>query len=93
MMNTKTAAGLQARLAASVDGSAQQLSLTFLQTISARQQALDLTNAELARRMGTTPAYITQLYQTSANLSLDTMVRLAAAMGSQVRVGVDSTQP
>ena len=88
-MNTKTFDGLQIRLASAPEGSAAQLTITFLLAISARQQALGLGNAELARRMGTTPAYITRLFQASANLSLHTMTRLASAVGGVVQVGVD----
>ena len=88
-MNTKTFDGLQTRLASTPEGSAARLTITFLLAISARQQALGLGNAELARRMGTTPAYITRLFQASANLSLHTMTRLASAVGGVVQVGVD----
>ena len=88
-MNTKTFDGLQIRLATAPEGSAARLTITFLLAISARQQALGLGNAELARRMGTTPAYITRLFQASANLSLHTMTRLASAVGGVVQVGVD----
>ena len=90
-MNTKTFDGLQTRLATAPEGSAAQLTITFLLAISARQQALGLGNAELARRMGTTPAYITRLFQASANLSLHTMTRLASAVGGVVQVGVDGS--
>ena len=88
-MNTKTFDSLQARLATAPAGSAARLTVTFLLAISARQQAQGLGNAELARRMGVTPAYITRLYQGSANLSLDTMTRLASAVGGMVQVGVE----
>ena len=88
-MTTKTSDSLQARLANAPEGSAAHLTITFLLAISARQQAQGLGNAELARRMGTSPAYITRLYQASANLSLHTMTRLASAVGGVVQVGVD----
>lgn len=88
-MNTKTLDRLQARLAAAPDGSAAHLTITFLLAISARQQAQGLGNAALARRMGCTPAYITRLYQASANLSLDTMTRLATAVGGTVQLGLE----
>ena len=88
-MNTKTFDSLQTRLAIAPEGSAAHLTITFLQAISVRQQAHGMGNAELARRMGTTPAYITRLFQASANLSLHTMTRLASAVGGSVQVGVD----
>lgn len=92
-MNTKTFDSLQIRLSAASEGSAAHLTVTFLLAISARQQAQSLGNAELARRMGVTPAYITRLFQASANLSLHTMTRLASAVGGVVQVAVEGGEP
>ena len=88
-VNAKTFDALQTRLATAAEGSAAQLTITFLLAIRAHQQAQGLGNAELARRMGVTPAYITRLFQASANLSLHTMTRLASAVGGVVQVGVE----
>lgn len=43
----------------------------------------------LLQCMGTTHSYITRLFQGSANLSVQSMTRLAAAVGCSVRVQVE----
>lgn len=53
---------------------------------NARMQAQGMRNAELARRMGTSPAYVTRLFRGSANLSVETMVKLAQAVGDPLQV-------
>lgn len=44
------------------------------------------TRAELARRLGTTPAYVTKVLRGNANFTLASMAKIALALGSQVRV-------
>ena len=46
----------------------------------------------LLQRMGTTRSYITRLFQGSANLSVKSMTRLAAALGCSVRVQIENPQ-
>lgn len=48
----------------------------------------DISRAELARRMGTSRAYITKLLGGSANYTLTTMVKLAMAVGGAVHVHI-----
>ena len=55
-----------------------------------RIQTLGLSNAALAQRMGTSPAYITRLFRGSANLSVETMVKLARAVESTLRVQLNA---
>jgi DNA-binding XRE family transcriptional regulator len=45
-----------------------------------------MTRAELARRLGATPAYVTKILRGSANFTLDTMVRLARALDAELHV-------
>lgn len=51
--------------------------------------AQGINNGELAQRTGTTRSYITQLFRGSANLSVQTMTRLAAAVGCSMRVQLE----
>lgn len=44
------------------------------------------TRAELARRLGTTPAYVTKVLRGNANFTLASMAKIALALESQVRV-------
>ena len=48
----------------------------------------DVSRAELARRMGTSRAYITKLLGGNANFTLTTMVKLAMAVGGAVHVHI-----
>ena len=81
-MSTKSFDALMARLAATPEGQAEHVAVTFLAQVNARMQAQGMLNAELARRMGTSPAYITRLFRGSANLSVQTMTKLAHAVNS-----------
>lgn len=85
-MSSKSFAALMARLAATPEGQAEHVAVAFLAQVNARMQAQSMSNAELARRMGTSPAYITRLFRGNANLSVQTMVKLAQAVGGSLRV-------
>ena len=47
-----------------------------------------VSRAELARRLGTSRAYVTKLLGGNANFTLQTMTKVAMALGSQVHVHV-----
>ena len=81
-MSTKSFTALMARLAATPEGQAEHVAVAFLAQVNARMQAQGMSNVELARRMGTSPAYITRLFRDSANLSVQTMTKLAHAVNS-----------
>ncbi|MFY9821639.1 MAG: helix-turn-helix transcriptional regulator [Thermoanaerobaculia bacterium] len=48
----------------------------------------DVTRAELARRIGSSRAYITKLLRGNANFTLTTMVKLAMAVGGAIHIHV-----
>jgi len=56
-----------------------------LQNLAEQQQ---ISRAELARLLGTSPAYITKIFRGNVNFTLDTMVRLARAVGGQLHLHV-----
>ncbi len=85
-MSTKVIHALLDRMAATPEGHADQMGLNFLLQISSRLHDLGMSNADLALRLGTTPAYITRLFQGSANLSVHTMAKLARAAYGSVRL-------
>lgn len=89
-MSTKSFAALMARLASTAEGQAERVSVDFLAQVNTRMQTLGLSNAELAQRMGTSPAYITRLFRGSANLSVETMVKLARAVDSTLQVALNA---
>ena len=87
-MSTKSFAALMTRLAASPEGQAAHVAVAYLAQVNARMQAQGMSNAELARRMGTSAAYVTRLFRGNANLSVQTMVKLAGAVGAALQLGL-----
>ena len=49
-----------------------------------RMEERGVSRSELARRLGTSPAYVTKLLRGNANLTMATMVRLARALESEL---------
>lgn len=47
-----------------------------------------VSKSDLARRLGTSPAYVTKILRGNANFTLLSMVKLARALNSEVRVHV-----
>src|SRR5262245_35706483 len=62
--------------------------LRFTEELLALMEAQSVTRAELARRVGVSPAYITKVFRGTVNLTLETMSRLALAVGASVRLHV-----
>lgn len=58
--------------------------LELTEEVVRRMEAEGVSRAELARRLGTSPAYVTKLLRGNANLTLATMVRLARALESEL---------
>lgn len=90
-MSTRSFEALRARLATTPAGQAEHVAVAFLAQVNARMLAQGMSNAELAHRMGTSPAYITRLFRGSANLSVPTIVKLAQAVGSTLQLAACRT--
>lgn len=69
---------------------AEQLKVTFLAEIKARMDEQRVSASELARRIGTSPAYVSKLFRGPANVSAETMAKLAHALGCKVHVHLAS---
>ena len=65
---------------------AETLAVAFLAELTAFRQAHYLSNAELARRAGVSPAYITKVFRGPSNLSIATLTKLAGAIGCKVHL-------
>jgi transcriptional regulator with XRE-family HTH domain len=85
-MTTKSFAALYAKLESTPAYQAEKLAVAFLAELNAFMQAHDVSNAELARRAGVSPAYITKVFRGPSNLSLETLTKLADAVGSKVHL-------
>ncbi|HEV7515921.1 MAG TPA: helix-turn-helix transcriptional regulator [Thermoanaerobaculia bacterium] len=60
----------------------------FVRELERRLEEQGVSRAELARRLGTSKAYVTKVLSADANFTLATMNRLAAAVGGEVHVRI-----
>jgi transcriptional regulator with XRE-family HTH domain len=60
--------------------------LDFTEEIVARMEQLGVSKSELANRLGKTPPFVTKLLRGSNNFTLETMVKVARQLKSEVRV-------
>jgi ribosome-binding protein aMBF1 (putative translation factor) len=69
--------------------------LEFTEGVVREMERQGVTRTELARRLGTTPAYVTKILRGKANFTLETMVRLARALDAQlhVQLAAEAGQP
>jgi transcriptional regulator with XRE-family HTH domain len=85
-MTKKSFAALYAKVEATPAYQAEKVAVAFLAELNVHLQAHKVTNAELARRMGVSPAYITKIFRGPSNLSIETLTKLADALGCRVHV-------
>lgn len=64
----------------------------FTEDLCRLMEEKQVSRAELARRIGTSRAYITKLLGGDANFTLMTMVKLAMALGGAVHVHISDQQ-
>ena len=62
--------------------------LAFTDALSVAMADQHITRTELARRLGTSQAYVTRLLSGNANFTLRTMSKLAYALGMDLDVGL-----
>lgn len=60
--------------------------LAFTEDLARVMEREGVSRAELARRLGATPAYVTKILRGNVNFTLATMVRLARALGAELQV-------
>ncbi len=78
---------LRARLAeapASHEYRKESVILDFTEDLVARMDALGISRSALARRLGASPAYVTKILRGNANFTLDSLVKIADAVGCQL---------
>ncbi len=68
----------------------QELAVSFLADLNESMKAGEITNAELARRAGVSPAYITKVFRGPSNLSVDTIAKLAMAVGTRASLRLEN---
>jgi transcriptional regulator with XRE-family HTH domain len=60
----------------------------FTEALARRMEEEGISRAELARRLGSSPAYVTKVLRGNVSFTLVTLVKLARAVGAEVRVGL-----
>jgi transcriptional regulator with XRE-family HTH domain len=58
----------------------------FTEALGRRMEEEGVSRAELARRLGTSQAYVTKVLRGNVNFTLATLVKLARAVGGEVRL-------
>lgn len=81
----RQAAALQKEVRASADYAGIAAREDFIDNLYARMAERRVSRAELARRLGTSRAYVSKVLSGSENLTIDTMARLSRAVGCEVR--------
>lgn len=59
---------------------------TFTEELYKMAENENISRAELARRLGVSPAYITKIFRGDVNFTIDTMVRLARRVGARLHL-------
>lgn len=77
----------------SVDYWAEGAIVEFTESLWARMEEEKVSRAELARRLGTSKAYVTKVLGGNANFTLYSLAKLALAVGGKVRVSVEPIVP
>ena len=67
---------------------AEGLKLDFAEEVGRLMEEQNVSRAELARRLGTSPAYVTKILHWTANLTLTSMSKIALAFGSRVHLNL-----
>ncbi len=65
---------------------AEGLKLDFAEEVGRLMQEQKISRAELARRLGTSPAYVTKILHWTANLTLTSMSKIALAFDARVEL-------
>src|SRR5690625_1722646 len=66
----------------------EKAKLEFVRGISRLMAQHEISNAELARRLDSSPAYATKVMRGDSNFTLDSMVKISHALGSTLHVHV-----
>lgn len=73
---------------ASVEYWTQAAIREFVRDLLARMDAREMSRAELASKIDASPAYVTKIMRGNANFTLESMTKLAMAVGGKVRVQI-----
>ena len=70
----------------------EKIKLDFAVDLERRRRALGMTSAEFAKELGVSRAYVSKVSRGDANLTIESMVKLARAAGGKVSLSVVDEQ-
>jgi transcriptional regulator with XRE-family HTH domain len=79
---------LLARAEASPEYWSEAAAHELIREVEARMARQGISRAELARRLGSSKAYVTKVLGGNVNFTLATMARLAEALGAELQIGL-----
>lgn len=69
----------------------ERAKLDFAIMLEDRRRIAGLSYKALAENLNTSPAYVTKIFRGDANLTIESMVKLARAVGSQLAIDLTKT--
>lgn len=69
-----------------VEYKTESLILDFTEQVVGRMRELKINKTELAFKIGTSPAYVTNVLKGSNNFSIETMAKIAFALRSEIKI-------
>lgn len=66
----------------------EKAKIGFAVALERRRKAANISNAQLAEKLGTSPAYISKIFRGDTNFTIETMVKLARATGGTLKLDV-----
>ncbi len=67
---------------------AEGASIRFTEDVVAHMKSSGLTRTALAEKIGASPAYITKILRGDTNFTLDSMVKIATALGCELTISM-----
>ncbi len=66
----------------------EKAKIGFAVALERRRKAANVSNAQLAEKLGTSPAYISKVFRGDTNFTIETMVKLARATGGTLQLEI-----
>ena len=90
--STDKLAAMLAELEDSVSYHVESVKLEITEQIYLAMREQDICNAELARRLEKSRAYVTKILQGTANFTIESLVRIALALGCKLQLNLTAKQ-
>lgn len=66
----------------------EKAKLDFSISLDSQRTCAKITYADIAKRFGSSPAYISKVFRGDSNLTIESMVKLARSAGGQVEIRI-----